>query len=505
MTLSSQEEIKELIPKAGLRVKLLKKYQEQKQLQVLNVSQTQTTVASDILLDIPASFPSTSGPVLTEEEAILLKLISAENDLAGSQHKVVLDTSEVDNSRPESVNEDPPLKKRKLSSIDYVDLQELLNDHPLGPSVISHYNAFSELDNRIQGRLCDIVILFYIRRYGMVLTEKNLEKLAQDFIKCFPNECIESYYIASESKKNSKTGKAIGAKGKLVNSYKNNCTWIREGLQWEEIGKAKAQNSVNAAIHTVTDVDDTELIDSKAWLVTNRDKENLLMHWELCYEQRRKEINSNKFKGITEIFEDWPVLKENIGCDLFFQDKSENLIIEDLKLLAQPNLGEDSIHILQAKILIFLLAPKSNKAINKSAKNNGGFWRPDAREAQADVFVHVKIAGDIEKVVRKKCKKYGKLGLHMQPFIIIVGQDLQSITSFYVRVDSVQYEVGSFLKCLEIIQKLSRIFKVSYSLASENFWYFVQGGICEITTKEDTKIPSVLDLINKLKRRKNEV
>lgn len=83
-----------------------------------------------------------------------------------------------------------------------------------------------------------------------VLTEKNLEKLAQDFIKCFPNECIESYYIASESKKNSKTGKAIGAKGKLVNSYKNNCTWIREGLQWEEIGKAKAQNSVNAAIHT---------------------------------------------------------------------------------------------------------------------------------------------------------------------------------------------------------------------------------------------------------------
>ncbi|CAD6215472.1 GSCOCG00011212001-RA-CDS, partial [Cotesia congregata] len=133
------------------------------------------------------------------------------------------------------------------------------------------------------------------------------------------------------------------------------------------------------------------------------------------------------------------------------------------------------------------------------------FWRPDAKEAQADVFVHVKIAGDIEKVVRKKSRKYGKLGLHMQPFIIIVGQDLQSITKFYVRVDSVQYEVESFLKCLEIIQKLSLIFKVSYSLASENFWYFVQGGICEITTKEDTKIPSVLDLINKLKRRKNEV
>ncbi|CAD6215473.1 GSCOCG00011213001-RA-CDS, partial [Cotesia congregata] len=153
-----------------------------------------------------------------------------------------------------------------------------------------------------------------------------------------------------------------------VNSYKNNCTWIREGLQWEEIGKAKAQKiSVNAAIHTVTDVDDTELIDSKAWLVTNRDKENLLMHWELCYEQRRKEINSNKFKGITEIFEDWPVLKENIGCELieidfeklfgtinfaaqwenyfkktvkFFQKKSKNLIIEELELLDQPNLSE---------------------------------------------------------------------------------------------------------------------------------------------------------------------
>lgn len=68
---------------------------------------------------------------------------------------------------------------------------------------------------------------FDILLYFRVLTNDNFEQLATQIVELFPNECAESFYVPPVKKKDSRTHKSGISKGKLVDKYRNKCTFIR--------------------------------------------------------------------------------------------------------------------------------------------------------------------------------------------------------------------------------------------------------------------------------------
>ncbi|XP_057333632.1 uncharacterized protein LOC130672879 [Microplitis mediator] len=452
--------------------------------------------------------------------------------LGENEQEILLNINSVlSENIPESSVYDKPSKKQKISEVLFFDIHEILNDHPLGPSVLSYYKAFSELENRIQGRLCEIVSLFYIRRYGMTLTNEDLEKIARDIVSKFNNECLESYYVAPIKRKDFQTTKYIGAKGKLVNAYKYNCTIIREGQHWKSLCEVPSDSKPKDS--QLDHIEKTEPEKSKTWLINNRDIEDVLKHWDISYALRENEIESNQFQTVTDIYNDWPILKDSIGYQLIerdfvkkfgdnntFGDNWQSLFdktislyrtklreseTKNLELLErQPNLTENAKSLLQIKILSSVLCSKSKTVSIKSTANKGkkkNVWKPDLEETRDGIFIHVPMPGAIETKVRAKNEKMLKMGLPVQPFMIIVGKDSMSIDACYVRVDNVQYEIKSILNCLNTLLKVFLTFKVSYPVESETFWYFIQWGVYNIHTSCDIKIPFICDLFNKLKRR----
>lgn len=52
---------------------------------------------------------------------------------------------------------------------------------------------------------------------------------------------------------------------------------------------------------------------SKLWLVHNRDKEEVIRHWELSYPLRKADCKQKENNTIFKILEKWPILKESRG------------------------------------------------------------------------------------------------------------------------------------------------------------------------------------------------
>ena len=59
---------------------------------------------------------------------------------------------------------EPPTKKQKtiISKVDNISLQEVLEQHHLGPSILQIYSVKNELDSIAQSYLCEIIISFLL-------------------------------------------------------------------------------------------------------------------------------------------------------------------------------------------------------------------------------------------------------------------------------------------------------------------------------------------------------
>jgi len=91
-----------------------------------------------------------------------------------------------------------------------------------------------------------------------------------------------------------------------------------------------------------------------------------------------------------------------------------------------------------------------------------------------------------------------QLGLTVQPYIIVVGETLENIKTFFVCVDSILYEVPSTLKALDICFKAFHVLDAEYPSASEHIWQLIQVGLYNFSTKYDKKIPYIMEILTTL-------
>lgn len=91
------------------------------------------------------------------------------------------------------------------------------------------------------------------------------------------------------------------------------------------------------------------------------------------------------------------------------------------------------------------------------------------------------------------------MNLTVQPYIIVVALSLNKISSFFVAVDTVLYNVKSGFEAIDACFKIFHALNATYPAASEHIWLLIQRELYQFTTKSD-KCPSyILEIITALK------
>lgn len=87
--------------------------------------------------------------------------------------------------------------------------------------------------------------------------------------------------------------------------------------------------------------------------------------------------------------------------------------------------------------------------------------------------------------------------IHVSPFAVIVGVDVEHITASYVYIDGVQFKVGSVLQAIDITFKAVHALHAEFQEQSQSIWLLFQKVMYNITTEWDPKLTVVEELLAK--------
>lgn len=85
------------------------------------------------------------------------------------------------------------------------------------------------------------------------------------------------------------------------------------------------------------------------------------------------------------------------------------------------------------------------------------------------------------------------------PFIIVVSDNIQSLTNFIVYFDTIKYEFSSFHKAIDVLFKIYATFGINYPIESSNIYYYMQWAIYEVHKILDEKVPAIHKALTKAK------
>jgi len=108
------------------------------------------------------------------------------------------------------------------------------------------------------------------------------------------------------------------------------------------------------------------------------------------------------------------------------------------------------------------------------------------------------LAADTVVIQEKRRKCMEKLGLTVQPFIIVVGATYCEIDSAYVCIDKILYKVPSVFKALEVCFQSFHVLNALYPPECEHLWLLLQRGFFKVSTKWDKMTPYVMELLGEL-------
>ncbi|CAG5083878.1 Protein of unknown function [Cotesia congregata] len=429
-------------------------------------------------------------------------------------------------------------KKKKESKFCYFNLKELLSEHPVGKELLLISNQKKiQLEASWISTLCEIIVYDCLKK-NITLVNEDHEELASKIVELFPAECTQTFYVPPVKKKDSLSNMSLISKGKLVDKYRNTLVIIRNIKKFSE-----CFNNTGESESISLNTGDNSALESKQWLMHHREELDVLLHWKSSFELRRSEVDSNKYSSVTDIFNDWPILKESI-CSVLINTDYDNVyknkvinvneswgnifhllknisvdkIAKDylpkLRLLdmSEKNVSPLSKYIIQLEIFIHLLSAVKPRRKGKNSKkethtrNNN---QEDALSAAIEsVYMHVKVPGDVDTACEKKICQKAKTKSTIQPFLIVVGPNELDLQKVYVQVDNFRFETSTFIEGFDLLFKFYLMFKIAYPVESQNFCKFysnttVTEKLAQETIQEFQKLMSEISVttLKKLKER----
>ncbi|KAK0073836.1 hypothetical protein PV326_013025, partial [Microctonus aethiopoides] len=308
----------------------------------------------------------------------------------------------------------------------------------------------------------------------------QLESIAKLIVEIFPTESPKTFYVGPISKALSRTNKSISASGKLVDKYRNKLR------QKKELAKMQKKRDTEESPLESDDEDDEKKAEhSIEWPKVHRNPWNdVLNHWRITFDYRRRNIRKNKGGKVNLLLEEWPILKQPNGFLLIESD------FDDMKLTKIVNTKEiwdkfsENVHTIQPyndrdanaaclhDLLILddhsdgalpscasnflIVALHSSKRLNACGKETREIFNNRIQEQHDHtryILYDMRIIkfnnnrvnfllqrpGDIVTAQEEKVKKYADRGTPLQPYMIVVGETLTTLSEFYVCVDKLLY------------------------------------------------------------------
>lgn len=109
-----------------------------------------------------------------------------------------------------------------------------------------------------------------------------------------------------------------------------------------------------------------------------------------------------------------------------------------------------------------------------------------------------KNSSEIEETITRRQEKLQKIGLHLQPFIIVVGTSLREISGRYIVLNNIRYEVTSLLKAVGACFKIIFVLNAEYPSECKHVWQFIQEALFQLDTKFEKNYTTVNTLITDL-------
>lgn len=106
---------------------------------------------------------------------------------------------------------------------------------------------------------------------------------------------------------------------------------------------------------------------------------------------------------------------------------------------------------------------------------------------------------DIATIQEQIENKSAESSRPLQPYIIVVGETLKSISEFCVCVDRVRYKVHSALSALNLLFQTYHVLDAGYPSASEHLWMLIQRSSYKFETKYDKSISYVEGIVQQMK------
>ncbi|XP_036139039.1 uncharacterized protein LOC118644497 isoform X2 [Monomorium pharaonis] len=441
-----------------------------------------------------------------------------------NQNQNTSDTSSCESS---CESEETPLKKKKLivGTQTYKRLQrptvrEILKENAQGALILRNYAKNKILTKYCRHMLVELIISNIINTVKGTINKHDFLQLAQEIVEIFPSEDINLYYIAPVSKKDSLHRKSVSVRGKLVEKYRNKLQQNKRILisDFSDVTSTDVESEISSV--------STEVLDASVkWLETNREPwEMVENHWKATATIRLKDAENNRNKLLSDIFEKWPILIHPMGWLLivhdfqyleycttedgisqwpqFFSNVAKICPLEKKKIFRARELfqiiesdnSDESKAIAQLCALPYMIPPKGR------IRTKEGHWKPSMIECEESLVIHAKTAGDITEIREQRIDAMYQKGLTVQPYIIVVGPTLAEITSFFVSVDKVLYNMTSAFKAIDTCFKIFHVLNIEYPTASNHIWLLIQRELYKFTTKYDRNSSFILEVINAMKK-----
>jgi len=114
-----------------------------------------------------------------------------------------------------------------------------------------------------------------------------------------------------------------------------------------------------------------------------------------------------------------------------------------------------------------------------------------------DGFItHNKSHSELQETITRRKDKFFQLGITLQPLVIIVGQNINEITQYFVYVNGTYYVLNSIRSSVDCSFKVIHALNLEYPLESIPIWSFVQKAFYQINTAWDTEFVSVNSLLS---------
>lgn len=113
-------------------------------------------------------------------------------------------------------------------------------------------------------------------------------------------------------------------------------------------------------------------------------------------------------------------------------------------------------------------------------------------------ILHIRSHAELQEAITRRKEKYIKLGLTLQPMVIVVGPNINDINQYFVTVDDTYYELHSIVVAVDCCFKIIHALNAEYPTESLPVWSFIQKAFYKIRTTYDIDYVTVNSFISDL-------